>query len=125
MKLYHYITRPNTALKDGILSFAKNPNADLRYYYKRSGQVTHAGIAKLFESCFEGSSRGIRVFSEPIKWTENSLSLKEFVDNADMFSIDIDALYIGINSGTLGFAQEVNIEQIDEFIEDLKKVILK
>ena len=93
MKLYHYITRPNTALKDGILSFAKNPNADLRYYYKRSGQVTHAGIAKWFESCFEGRSRGIRVFSEPIKWTENSLSLKEFVDNADMFSIDIDALY--------------------------------
>ena len=32
-----------------------------------------------------------------------------------------DALYIGVNSGTLGFAQEVNIEQIDEFIEDLKE----
>ena len=33
MNLYHYIARPNTALKDGILSFAKNPNADLRYYF--------------------------------------------------------------------------------------------
>jgi len=32
-----------------------------------------------------------------------------------------DTLYIGINSGTLGFAQEVNIEEIDEFIKDLKE----
>lgn len=29
-------------------------------------------------------------------------------------------LYIGINAGTLGFAQEVNIEEIDQFILDLK-----
>ena len=92
MKLYHYISKPNTATKDGILSFAKNPNADLRYYYKRSGQTTHDGIVKWFESCFEGRSRGIRAFSEPIKWTEDSLSLKDFIDNADMFSVDLDAL---------------------------------
>ena len=25
MKLYHYIAKPNTALREGILSFAKNP----------------------------------------------------------------------------------------------------
>ena len=31
MKLYHYISKPNTALNEGILSFANNPNADLRY----------------------------------------------------------------------------------------------
>lgn len=93
MKLYHYITKGNSALTDGILSFAKNPNADLRYYYKRSGQTTHEGIVKWFESCFEGRSRGIRGFSEPIRWTENSLSLKKFIENADMFSIDLDALH--------------------------------
>ena len=29
-------------------------------------------------------------------------------------------LYIGINAGTLGFAQEVSIDNIDKFIEDLK-----
>lgn len=29
-------------------------------------------------------------------------------------------LYVGINSGTLGFAQEVGIEEIDSFIEELK-----
>lgn len=93
MKLYHYIAKPNTALKEGILSFAKNKYADLNYYYKRSGETTHDGIVKWMESCFEGRSRGIRGFSEPVKWTDKSLSLKDFIDNADMFSIDLDALH--------------------------------
>ena len=31
-----------------------------------------------------------------------------------------NVLYVGINSGTLGFAQEVGIEEIDFFIEELK-----
>lgn len=92
MKLYHYIAKPNTALTDGILSFAKNPNADLRYYFKRSNETTHEGIVKWMESCFEGRSRGIRGFSEPVKWTKDSLSLKDFIDNADMYSIDLEAL---------------------------------
>ena len=92
MKLYHYITKGNTALSKGILSFAKNPEADLSYYFKRSGSKTHEGIVRWFESCFEGRSRGIRGFSEPIKWTEKSPSLKKFIENADMFSIDLSAL---------------------------------
>ena len=92
MKLYHYIAKPNTALEEGILSFANNPNADLRYYHKRSGETTHDGIVKWMENCFEGRSRGIRGFSEPIQWTEKSMSLKDFIDNADMYSIDLDAL---------------------------------
>ena len=74
MKLYHYITKGNSALTEGILSFAKNPNADLSYYYKRTGgETTHAGIIKWFESCFAGRSRAIRGFSEPIQWTDLSL----------------------------------------------------
>ena len=93
MKLYHYITKGNNALEVGILSISKNPDADLGYYYKRSGQTTFEGIVQWFESCFEGRSRGIRGFSEPIKWTKDTLSLKKFVDNADMFSIDLDALH--------------------------------
>lgn len=52
-KLYHYITKGNTALQNGILSFAKNPNADLHYYYKRTGsETTHSGIVNWMESCF-------------------------------------------------------------------------
>lgn len=31
-----------------------------------------------------------------------------------------NCLYVGINAGTLGFAQEVNIEEIDKFILDLE-----
>ncbi len=93
MKLYHYIAKPNTALEEGILSFAKNPNADLHYYYTRSGETSHKGIVKWMESCFEGRSRAIRGFSEPIQWTEKSVNMfKPFIENADLFSIDLDAL---------------------------------
>lgn len=31
-----------------------------------------------------------------------------------------NVLYIGINAGTLGFAQEVSIEEIDKFVDELK-----
>lgn len=92
MKLYHYITKGNSALTDGILSFARNPQADLTYYYRRSGADTHEGIIRWMESCFAGRSRGIRGFTEPIQWTQHSLNLKSFVDNADLFAIDLDAL---------------------------------
>jgi len=93
VKLYHYIAKPNTALKEGILSFAKNSNADLHYYYKRSGETSHKGIVKWMESCFEGRSRAIRGFSEPIQWTEKSVNMfKSFVEKADLFSIDLEAL---------------------------------
>jgi len=93
MKLYHYISKPNTALNEGILSFVNNPNADLRYYFKRSGETTHNGIVKWMESCFEGRSRAIRGFSEPIQWTEKSVNMfKPFIENADLFSIDLEAL---------------------------------
>ena len=94
MKLYHYITKGNTALKEGILSLAANPKADLSYYYKRTGgETTHQGVVKWMESCFKGRSRAIRVFSEPIQWTEKSINMfKPFIENADLFSIDLDAL---------------------------------
>lgn len=94
MKIYHYITKGNTALQDGILSFAKNPNADLHYYYKRTGgQTTHSGIVNWMENCFTGRSRAIRGFSEPIQWTDKSINMfKPFIENADLFSIDLSAL---------------------------------
>ena len=31
-----------------------------------------------------------------------------------------DALYVGINAGTLGFAQDISVEEINEFIKKLK-----
>ncbi len=93
MQLYHYAKKGNTILSDGILSFATNPKADLHYYQKRSGTVTHQGIVAWMEECFKGRSRGIRCFSEPIKWTAKSIHcLKDFVDACDMFAIDITAI---------------------------------
>lgn len=94
MKLYHYITKGNDALQKGILSFANNPNADLHYYYKRSGgKTTHAEIVKWMESCFVGRSRAVRAFSEPIQWTDKSEKMfKTFTENADLFAIDVVAL---------------------------------
>ncbi len=58
MKLYHYITKGNSALKDGILSFANNPDADIHYYIKRSGSDNKEGIVKWMENCFVGRIRG-------------------------------------------------------------------
>lgn len=93
-KMYHYILRPNNAHEKGILSFALNKNADLSYYFERSGgKTTHEEICKWLESCFEGRSRGIRCFTEPIKWTEKSIHvLKDFTDKADLFEIDLTAM---------------------------------
>lgn len=94
MKLYHYITKGHTALTEGILSFAKNSDADLSYYHKRTGgQTSHEGIVKWMENCFEGRSRAVRGFSEPIRWTNKSINMfKPFIENADLFSIDLAAL---------------------------------
>lgn len=94
MKLYHYIAKGNSALSEGILSFAKNPQANLNYYYKRTGgKTTHSEIVQWMENCFTGRSRAIRGFSEPIQWTNKSINMfKPFIENADLFAIDLDAL---------------------------------
>ena len=94
MKLYHYVTKGNNVLQKGLLSFANNPNADLSYYFARTGgKTTHKEVCEWMENCYIGRSRAIRGFSEPIKWTERSIHcLKDFVDSADMFEIDISAM---------------------------------
>ena len=94
MKLYHYVAKGNNVLRKGLLSFAKNPYADLHYYFKRTGgKTSHKEICEWMENCYVGRSRAIRGFTEPIKWNKRSIHiLKDFVDNADMFEIDISAL---------------------------------
>ena len=94
MILYHYITKGNTAISEGILSLANNPKADLHYYYKRTGgETTHEGVVRWMENCFTGRSRTVRGFSEPIKWTEKSEKMfKGFIEGADLFAIDVSAL---------------------------------
>ena len=92
MKLYHYVPNKSNLLKEGLLSFENNPNADINYYLKRSGKTTKAGIIDWMENCFDGRSRGIRFFTSPLQWTEKSLRIKELIDNSELLSIDITKL---------------------------------
>ncbi len=131
MQLYHYINKGNNALQKGILSFAANPNANLSYYFERSGgKTTHAEICRWMDSCFEGRSRGIRAFSEPIKWTERSIRcLKNFVDNADCFAIDVSALArdglieaIYVSPSVLDFPDIKEEQGMDEILQKLDRI---
>ena len=95
MKLYHYIQRPHTAHTDGILSFSCNRNADISYYIKRSGCTTHTDIANWMENCFIGRSRGIRAFIEPLQPSTKAPSVQQFINQSDLFEIDVSALQKG------------------------------
>lgn len=126
MKLYHYISKPNTALNEGILSFANNPNADLRYYFKRSGETTHDGIVKWMENCFEGRSRAIRGFSEPIQWTDKSVNMfKPFIENADLFSIDLGALDKDGLIEVVYVSPAIKINKDKDFPQDVDERLVK
>lgn len=43
-----------------------------------------------------------------------------FLRMVKMSNFNSDVLYVGINAGTLGFAQEVSLDNIDDFIDNLK-----
>lgn len=93
MKLYHYAKKENTIMKDGLLSFAKSSNVNTRDYLKRTGSEDKAEIIAWMENCFKGRSRGIRFFTEKIRWHNKALLvLKSFIDKCDLFSIDINQL---------------------------------
>ena len=127
MILYHYITKGNTVLTEGILSLMANPKADLSYYYKRSGgETTHEGVVKWMENCFIGRSRAIRGFSEPIQWTEKSEKMfKSFIEGADLFAIDLSALDADglIEAVYVSPALHPNLN--NEIPQDVDEVLLK
>ena len=131
MKLYHYVTKGNDVLQKGLLSFAKNPNANLRHYFKRTGgKTTHKEICEWMESCFVGRSRAIRGFSEPIQWTERSIHcLKDFIDNADKFEIDISAMdkdglieAVYVSPSILDFPDVTEEKGMDEILQKLNSI---
>lgn len=92
MKFYHYVKKGNTVLQQGLFGFAGSPNGDLEHYLKRSGGKNKDDVIQWMESFFIGYSRGIRCFSEPIKWYPHSLRLKEMVETCDLIEIDVDRL---------------------------------
>lgn len=131
MKMYHYVAKGNDVFSRGILSFAENPSANLRYYFNRTGGKTaHKDICEWMESCFEGRSRGIRCFSEPIKWNKRSIRcLKEFVDNSDCFEIDISAMHadglieaVYVSPPVTDFPEIEEKEDTDEILLKLKSI---
>lgn len=131
MKLYHYVTKGNDVLQKGLFSLAKNPNANLKHYFKRTGgKTTHKEICQWMESCFAGRSRAIRAFSEPIKWSEKSIHcLKDFIDNADRFEIDISAMdkdglieAVYVSPSILDFPDITEEKGMDEILQKLNGI---
>ena len=94
MKLYHYIPKDSTVLTEGLLSFSKSPNVNLKsYVWREKGLKTKEDVCRWMEKCFKGRSRGIRFFTEPIKWYPHSIELlKGFVDEFTLISVDVDKL---------------------------------
>ena len=92
MKLYHYAKKENTILQDGLLSFSKSNLFNINDYNKRiDGLKNKEDVIAWMESCFAGRSRGIRFFTETIKWHDEAIDvLKNFVDNRFLYSIDLD-----------------------------------
>lgn len=45
-------------------------------------------------------------------------SFLRMIKNSDF---DSDVFYVGVNAGTLGFAQDISIAEVSKFIDDLKK----
>ena len=84
MKLYHYIPKDNTVMTDGLQSFAKSKSVNLKSYLWRDKELkTQEDVCNWLEKSFVGRSRGIRFFTEPIKWYEQSVDLlKNFAENA-------------------------------------------
>lgn len=94
MKLYHYIPKNNTVMTDGLQSFAKSKSVNLKSYLWRDKELkTQEDVCNWLEKSFVGRSRGIRFFTEPIKWYEQSVDLlKNFAENNVLVSVDIDKL---------------------------------
>ena len=131
MKLYHYVKKGNNVLEKGLLSFAANPDADLSFYTKRTGgETTHDAVCKWMENCYTGRSRAIRGFTEPIKWTERNIRcLKDFVNSADMFEIDIDRMdkdnlieAVYLSASVLDRPQAIKANVSDELWEKIEGI---
>ena len=86
MKLYHYAPLENTCLEKGLLSVSLFPEC-LSHYAQRAKSEDSADIIKWLDSTFEGRSRSVSCFTEPLK-----LNGKIVLNGGHLFSFDIDEL---------------------------------
>ena len=91
MKLYHYAPCRNTIFKRGLFSFAGG-YGEVDPYVKRAESSDRQKIIFWMEKTFPGRSHAISMLTEPIKWQNNDPMLKEFIDNHELFSIELDEL---------------------------------
>ncbi|MDR2902279.1 MAG: hypothetical protein LBU87_04145 [Lactobacillales bacterium] len=93
-KLYHYAPKPNTVLKDGLLSISKNPvNLKPYSYEHRANSEREEDVMKWLENSFYGRSRCVSGLTEPIKWQGNASMLKGFAKARELFSFDVEKLF--------------------------------
>ena len=95
MKLYHYVPKENTVLKEGLKSFSKHPY-NLRAYAKPAGSENTDKIISWLDSTFPGRSRSISCLTEPIKPGSKEVTLKYMQKNSVLVSFELDEL---INNG--------------------------
>ena len=86
MKLYHYAPLENTCLEKGILSVFLLPEC-LFHYAQKAGSEDCATIIKWLDNTFEGRSRSVSCFTEPLK-----LNGEIVLNGGHLFSFDIDEL---------------------------------
>ena len=69
-------------MTEGLMSFSKSKRVNLKsYIWRAKGLKTQEDVSNWMEKCFKGRSRGIRLFTEPIKWYDHSVEvLKGFVE---------------------------------------------
>lgn len=91
IKLYHYVPKKNTVLKDGLLSISQGVG-NLKVYAERAHSNKKTEILSWLESTFQGRSRSISGLTEPIRWQKNDPVLKQIVDKSILFSFDLSKL---------------------------------
>ncbi len=118
MKLYHYSPIGNSCLESGICSVSLMPEF-LFHYETRAKSKEHGKIIAWLDSTFEGRSKSIACFTEPLRLNG------KIIDNGDLFSFDIaklekdgllEDIYCKTRSGNGGMGEvfeKVSVDEID------------
>lgn len=91
MRLYHYTSKDNTVLTDGLFSYSKHP-IDLKRYSSYAKSNKRKDVVAWMEKTFPGRSRSISCLTEPVKWRGNDPVLKKIVTGSVLFSFELDDL---------------------------------
>ena len=91
MRLYHYASKNNTILSDGLFSYTTHPT-DLKRYSSYAKSSKRKDVIDWMEKTFPGRSKSISCLTEPMKWRGNDPVLKKIVKGSTLFSFELDDL---------------------------------